>query len=121
MGVFGVQGVIAPVSPVEASKGQIEGKDKAILALIDSLVACESGNRWNIRVLDTNNRYSYGGLQFQMDTFIRYNRLYKVLPDMEDSEALNAIYDEWTQRELAYHILEDGGFYNWKNCYDHQL
>ena len=111
----------APQEAFSPDLGGFQAKDPILLALIDSLVACESGGRWNIRVLDTNGRYSYSGLQFQLDTFIRYNKVYKVLPDMEDGEALNAIYDEWTQRELAYHILKDGGHYNWRNCYDHQL
>ena len=93
-----------------------QAKNQAILAQIEKLARCESGNRWNIKVLDTNGKYSYSGLQFQLDTFIRYNKIHKVLPDLEDGEALNAIYDEWTQRELAYRMLENGEWKNWYNC-----
>ena len=117
-GEFSIQNTeYAPQVAESLNLGGFQRKDPAILAKIDRLAECESSNRWNIKVLDTNNRYSYGGLQFQKETFLRANRKYKVLPDLEDGEFENAIYDEWTQRELAYHILEDGGSSNWKICY----
>lgn len=33
------------------------------------LADCESSGRWWIKIIDTNGKISYGGLQFQLDTF----------------------------------------------------
>ena len=84
---------------------------------IKDLIQCESGGNWNAKVLDVNNRYSYGGLQFQSKTAWIYNEKYKVLPDLELNELPNVINDPYFQVELAKKILaENGGFKNWLVC-----
>ena len=84
---------------------------------IKDLIQCESGGNWNAKVLDVNNRYSYGGLQFQSKTAWVYNEKYKVLPDLELNELPNVINDPYFQVELAKKILaENGGFKNWLVC-----
>lgn len=79
-------------------------------AWLHSLGTCESRNRANIKVLDSNHRYSYGELQFQMGTFITYAKLYKLPLQGID------IYDPGVQKELAGRMLSDGLYYHWKIC-----
>lgn len=92
-------------------------KVNTLSPLIDKLAMCESGGRTDIKILDSNNLYSYGVLQFQEDTFIRYTKKYNLLPEAEESEYMNFIYDEDYQKRLANEILkEPKGIYNWFNC-----
>lgn len=51
--------------------------------------------------LDSNNRYSYGCLQFQEATFISSVKRYKLLPQAEDHEIMNFIYDCEFQKTVA--------------------
>ena len=48
---------------------------------IEKLSMCESRGRSHITVLDSNNKYSYGELQFQLDTFMYFGKKYEILPD----------------------------------------
>ncbi len=48
---------------------------------ITSLSQCESQQRSDITVLDTNNKFSYGLLQFQLATFMKFGKIYEVLPN----------------------------------------
>ncbi len=41
---------------------------------LEILADKESGNRADIRVLDTNGKYSYGCLQFQMETWLGFGK-----------------------------------------------
>ncbi len=97
--------------PVETSKVD------TLSPLIDKLAMCESSGRTDIKILDSNNKYSYGLLQFQEDTFVRYTKKYNFLPEAEESEYMNFIYDGEYQKRLANEILkEPKGIYNWYNC-----
>lgn len=81
---------------------------------IDKLAECESS--LNMQALGDGGK-SKGVLQFQEDTFWRYNEKYKVLPNLERTEVPNVIFDEATQRQLAEFILrEPDGWRNWFNC-----
>lgn len=57
-------------------------------------------------ILDTNNRYSYGCLQFQMATWLMYSKKYKVEGEMMDCNK---------QIELTKYIIrnEPDGWRNW--------
>lgn len=84
---------------------------------LDSLSQCESGGRENITVLDSNNRYSYGILQFQLNTFIGYGKQYGILPqEFTRHESLLLIHNPFVQRAIAREMLSDGLSYHWKNC-----
>jgi hypothetical protein len=43
--------------------------DLNLLALVNDLAMCESSNREDVEIVDTNGRYSRGVMQFQMRTF----------------------------------------------------
>ncbi len=83
---------------------------------LDKLAAKESEGRSHIKILDHNNRYSYGCLQFQMETFRSYTRKYDLLLNTEDSELENMIYDCDFQKTLARKMIEDDRS-NWRNWY----
>lgn len=86
---------------------------------IDKLEDCESSGRYNIVVMDTNNKYSYGGLQFQLDTFYGFGLKYGFFPkELTKEEARLLIHIESLQKAIAREMLEDGYDYHWKNCRD---
>lgn len=99
---------------------QIDPRDPVILEMISKIEHCESRGK-NVRVLDTNNKYSTGVLQFQEDTFIFYVKRFNMLPYAEEGEMLNLMYTPEFQRELAYLILEEdlSNLRNWYNCSKH--
>jgi hypothetical protein len=90
-----------------------------ISKILGKLSQCESGNRTDIRVLDSNGLYSYGLYQFQLATFYGFGRKYGVLPeDIEPKESENLIYDGNIQTLIASKMIEDGLLqYHWKVCY----
>lgn len=78
--------------------------DSTTANLIYSLAKCESGRRPNIKVLDINDRYSFGLLQFQRATF----------NELCNGDIMNPIH----QIDCAIKILntENRGWYRWCNC-----
>ena len=79
----------------------------------------ESGTQDNIRVLDVNNKYSYGRLQFQLGTFMQYGKLYGILPDeLTEAEGRLLIHNPKVQKAIARLMIENGlackpvGWYN---------
>ena len=87
-------------------------------ATITALINCESGNRWDIRILDTNNAYSYGGLQYQIATFKRYGEKYNLIEKGLGEEALRTlVYSRDLQIKVTREVLKEPlGIYNWYNC-----
>jgi hypothetical protein len=84
---------------------------------IDSLSHCESGHKENITVLDTNNKYSYGLLQFQLATFMGFGKQYGILPlEFTNKEGLLLIHNPYVQKAIAREMLDDGLQRHWLNC-----
>lgn len=84
---------------------------------LDRLSNCESGGRSQITILDSNNKYSYGEFQFQLETFMKYGKQYGILPDeFTNNEGLLIIHNSSVQRAIAQHMIDDGLTYHWKNC-----
>lgn len=81
---------------------------------------CENSGKWdNTRILDVNGKYSYGGLQFQLETFMRFGKKYEILPDwLTEKEVIKEelIYDRDLQIAIASKMLADGLWYHWKKC-----
>ncbi len=75
---------------------------------ITKLGDCESHGSTTVRILDVNNKYSYGLLMFQMATWLHYG---KDLGATRDN-----IYDPDLQRGVARTMLDAGGWKNWYNC-----
>lgn len=75
---------------------------------IDRLAECESGNRADIKVLDTNAKYSYGRFQFQAGTWLAYGKPF--------GATMDNIYDGELQGRVVRSMLDDGGERHWYNC-----
>ena len=91
---------------------------------LNTLEFCESRGRENIKILDSNHKYSYGILMFQMDTFLANGKKYGILSsDMtaKRAEESRLIYDVDTQERIATQMLLDGGHSNWLNCFNTKL
>ncbi len=83
---------------------------------LNKLAIKESEGKNHLKMLDHNNQYSYGCLQFQMQTFKSYIRKYGLLQDAEDAELENMIYDCDFQKILARTMIQDD-YTNWRNWY----
>lgn len=95
---------------------EVKQQEVVLDYFVDRLAMCESENRENIKTLDSNNKYSYGIVQFQEDTWKNALRKYGYFPEAEDSELMNHIYDGKLQKEVAKKMIQDGGWRHWKNC-----
>ncbi len=74
---------------------------------INNLALCETGNR-DVTILDTNKKYSYGYLQFQMGTWLAYGK---------SLGATSAnIHDYALQHQVARTMLNAGLQNQWKTC-----
>jgi len=99
----------------------VNNKEQLLDIVIKNLNQCENYGDWTCRkILDSNNKYSYGGLMFQFDTFknkgIKYGFFNK---NIKNNEVLEKICDKNLQIIIAKEILkqEKQGFKNWKNCF----
>lgn len=84
-------------------------------AWIDGLIQKESSGKTNIKILDTNNRYSYGCLQFQMPTFIAYGKKYGIISGTE-ANLESLIMSCSLQRAIAKKMILDDSD-NWRHWY----
>lgn len=86
---------------------------------LSALALCESSYKQNIKVFDSNKKYSYGLFQFQAPTFLAYGQKYGFIGlDIEAAEVENLIYDPETQYLIAEEMWENGEHYHWKICSD---
>lgn len=83
---------------------------------IEELHLCE--NRNNVeKVLDSNNRYSYGAYMFQLDTFYGFGKQYGFFPaEFTKEEARLMIHIPSLQKAIAKEMLNDGLWRHWKHC-----
>ena len=89
---------------------------------IDKLGKCESRDRPSIKILDTNNKYSYGLLQFQLETFYSFGKKYGFFPEeFTREEARLMINIPSLQKAIAKEMLDDGLDWHWKNCRDKKI
>src|SRR3990167_5590597 len=88
---------------------------------IDKLHNCE--NRDDVeKILDTNDKYSYGHLMFQLDTFYGFGKKYGFFPKgFTREEARLMIHVPSLQKAIAREMLENGLDYHWKNCRDKKI
>jgi hypothetical protein len=82
--------------------------DKAMEQWLDRLEKDESGgNRMRV-ILDVNNKYSYGCLQFQMETFIAQSKKFGIKGEMMDCNV---------QRTIAKAMIKND-YKAWRNWYN---
>lgn len=100
-----------PANPTVLSVPVAEAAPLATIEQFDwlhELEQCESTGSTTVKVLDTNDKYSYGVLQFQMATWLKYGK--------DFGTAANNIYDKDLQEQVALSILNAGGQDNWFVC-----
>lgn len=124
--VVGLLAFLQTASPLEAPTTAISNvvpqeevqEETPLEKWLGLLSVCESNNREGIRILDTNNEYSYGLLQFQEQTFTSFSVAYNLFPNTELQELHNLLYDGYSQKVLAREmILRDyDNWKHWKNC-----
>ena len=74
---------------------------------LDRLQNDESGKNPLLVILDTNNKYSYGCLQFQAGTWAPYSKKYNVDSEIMDCKA---------QRYVAKQMIKDD-YSAWRNWF----
>lgn len=74
---------------------------------IDALHQCENQND-RPRILDSNNKYSYGFVMFQMDTWLEFGKKFGATRDN--------ISDDDLQETVARDMLDHGLWRHWYNC-----
>lgn len=74
---------------------------------INDLAICESQNK-DITILDSNDQYSYGPLQFQMNTWIPQGKLF--------GATASNIHDASLQHQVARSMLDAGMQSRWLTC-----
>jgi len=84
---------------------------------IENLALKESGNNATALVFDSNKRYSYGCLQFQMATFQFYMKMYGLGTASSTAGWKALIYDCGIQKQLAKAMIQDKQS-NWKHWYN---
>lgn len=84
---------------------------------LHALQFCESSGRTDIKIMDSNNKHSYGGLMFQMSTFLSQGKKYELIAGSTTAvQGEKMIYDIELQEAIAHRMLEDGGERNWYTC-----
>ena len=81
--------------------------DNQLEQWLDRLQTDESGKSPLLVILDTNNKYSYGCLQFQMATWQSYSKRYNVDAEIMDCKA---------QRSVAKSMIKED-WNNWRHWY----
>ena len=110
----------APLTHYSASYASLMGEGEYSSFAIEKLNKCENHGDWVCRkILDINNKYSYGGLQFQLATFWGMGKKYSVLPQtMTMEEAREYICDRDLQTIIATYMIKNGeGKRAWYNCW----
>ncbi len=74
---------------------------------IEELHSCENRNN-RIRILDSNDKYSYGYVMFQMDTWLAFGKKFGATREN--------INDEELQKVVAESMLDKGLWRHWRRC-----
>jgi len=94
------------VTPIKEEVSQETFDDLDVY--IENLIRYECpGCPDNFRIVDSNGHYSYSCLQFQEKTFVWKAKEYGILPEAEEQEIINLIYDCETQKRVARAMFEN--------------
>ena len=93
----------------ELYKAKVEEDKNTILECLSYL---ESNHNSNLKVLDSNNKYSYGAFQFQIST------LTDEFPESSNAERIAIAKDYIHSKEVAKRmIFEEGKWAKWYNSF----
>jgi hypothetical protein len=81
---------------------------------LEKLAQVESNGRERIKILDVNNKYSYGCLQFQEGTFRNYGVKYGLVAKNANLESV--IYDCTLQKQIAKRMIQENHIL-WQSWY----
>jgi hypothetical protein len=85
----------------------LSASSTAKISWVTHLHECE--NRQNIeKWIDTNDKYSYGWLAYQRDTWLSYGKDY--------GATMENIQDSGLQTLVAISMLDKGETWHWKTC-----
>ena len=84
--------------------------------VLADLAYCESSIRPEIKILDSNKKYSYGLFQFQAQTFLEQGQKYGLIGNMEFAEIENIINDPLIQLTLTRKMIQDKKYSHWLIC-----
>jgi hypothetical protein len=89
---------------------------------ITKINSCENFGDWTYRrILDSNNKYSYCGLMFQVSMFRGYGEKYNIIPKgLSDLEIEEIICDPTLQILIADKMIDEGIGHTsagWANCW----
>lgn len=105
----------APQSPAEVNSLPVSSTP----LWLESLIFCESSNRWDIKTWDAGS-WSFSGLQFKISTFLMYQKRYGFFDKgVTEEEALRFIYDPLVQKKLVMAMFDEDRKLiprHWKNC-----
>lgn len=91
-----------------------DGIDPKTRRILTDLISCESqGNERALNPKDRNGLPSYGLLQFQEATLRSVIKEFDLLPDIEDKEVLNVIYDGNLQIKAFLAMYGEGRSPSW--------
>ena len=102
--------------PVENKVEKTEIQKDSLDLWLDKLAFCESGGSTTIDIIDSNKQLSRGPFMFQDNTFIPAVKKLNLLPEAEDKEILNFVYDYKFTKKVARILIENGEDWRWKNC-----
>jgi hypothetical protein len=117
--VFGLLHRLQPKQttvPVENKVEVAEIQKDELDFWLDKLAFCESGGSTIIEIIDSNKQWSRGPFMFQDNTFIPAVKKLNLLPEAEDKEILNFVYDYEFTKKVARILIENGEDWRWKNC-----
>lgn len=107
LGLLFVLTLAAPSATLTLPPEMLEVRDLKA-EWIEKLHDCENfENRWP-KKLDTNGKYSYGYVHFQMETFLHYGKRFGATED--------SIQDDELQKKVARSMLDNGGQGHWFWC-----
>ena len=100
-----------------------KSKSQSHYELIARLNCCENHCKWDTnKIIDSNSKYSYGGLMFQRDTFLRYGHDSGILPEwIDETNFRDYIYDQDIQTLIAEYMIKIGvanTTQGWLNCWN---
>jgi hypothetical protein len=113
----GLKGTMSLVESKVSAETVFDANKKVAEEWVEGLVDKECKNCPPLfKRIDDNGKYSYSCLQYQEATFVADVKHYKLLPNAEDQEIMNFIYDCPFQKQLAVVTILDNAWYasRWK-------
>lgn len=106
-----------PISLAKAPELPAESNLSPIAAKMVALRRCESsGDDLALHKFDGLS-HSYGRYQWKIESMWYYNQKYHLLPNIEENELINVIYDPVVQDLFTFTVLQEkNGWKNWFNC-----